>query len=114
MALLAVDPDIWILDEPFTSGMDPLGLTLLRRHMEKARLRNRLIVYSTQLVEVAKQLSDTVCILADSKLAALGPIHSLEDNADSTPGLRELLGQLREITTPADSDANESGNLDQG
>ena len=29
-ALLVVDPELWILDEPLASGMDPMG-TILRR-----------------------------------------------------------------------------------
>lgn len=31
VALMAVDPDVWILDEPFASGMDPHGIVSFRR-----------------------------------------------------------------------------------
>ena len=95
VAMLAIDPDFWILDEPFTSGMDPLGLSSMRSQMLAARDRGRLIVYSTQLVELAQQTSDLVCVLSSNRIAAFGSAHSLEESADNSPRLNELLQQLR-------------------
>jgi ABC-type multidrug transport system ATPase subunit len=100
-----VDPDIWIMDEPFTSGMDPLGLTEMRIQIRKASERGRIVVYSTQLVEVAKQTSDLVCILSGSKVAGFGPIDALEGSAEHTPGLRELLRQLQDTEAEIGIDA---------
>jgi ABC-2 type transport system ATP-binding protein len=105
VALLVVDPDIWIMDEPFTSGMDPLGLTEMRIQIRKASERGRIVVYSTQLVEVAKQTSDLVCILSGSKVAGFGPIDALEGSAEHTPGLRELLRQLQDTEAEIGIDA---------
>lgn len=95
IAMLAVDPDVWILDEPFTSGMDPLGLTAMRSHLLKARNRDRLVVYSTQLVEIAQQTSDLVCVLSGNKIAAFGSAATLEESAENSDGLNQLLQQLR-------------------
>ena len=95
IALLAIDPDCWILDEPFTSGMDPLGLTAMRSHIIKARDRGRLVIYSTQLVEIAQQASDLVCVLAANKVAAFGSPDTLQESAEHSPQLNELLVQLR-------------------
>ena len=95
IAMLVVDPEIWILDEPFTSGMDPLGLTSMRGHLSQAKRRGRLILYSTQLVEIAQQTSDLVCVLSESKIAAFGSAETLQESADNSPGLNELLQQLR-------------------
>ncbi|MFK7735780.1 MAG: ATP-binding cassette domain-containing protein [Pirellulaceae bacterium] len=104
VALFAIDPEIWIMDEPFTSGMDPLGLTEMRIQIQKASERGRIVIYSTQLVEVAKQASDLVCILSGSKIAGFGPIDALENTADNTPGLRELLRQLQDVETEIEVD----------
>lgn len=95
VAMLAVDPELWIMDEPFTSGMDPLGLNALRAHMYAARDRGRIIVYSTQLVELAQQTSDQVCVLSGSKVAAFGTANSLQRSAEHSPQLNALLEQLR-------------------
>lgn len=96
IALLAISPPLWILDEPFTSGMDPLGLSAMRRHFREARDRGVLILYSTQLVEVAAQTSDKVCVLADNRIAALDSSGALESSADHSPQLNALLQQLRD------------------
>ena len=95
VALLAVNPEFWILDEPFTSGMDPLGLTAMRKNMARARDQGRLIIYSTQLVEIAQQTSDSVCVLSSNKIAAFGSPHSLKQSAEHSPGLNALLEQLQ-------------------
>jgi ABC-2 type transport system ATP-binding protein len=97
VALLVIDPEIWILDEPFTSGMDPLGLNSLRRHVRVARDRGRLIVFSTQLVELARELADRVCVLADSKIAAFDVPSALQQSDKHSPGLNALLQQLSEV-----------------
>ncbi|MEM7477512.1 MAG: ABC transporter ATP-binding protein [Planctomycetota bacterium] len=95
IAMLAVDPDVWILDEPFTSGMDPLGLTAMRSYLMDAGKRGKLVVYSTQLVEIAQQTSDLVCVLSSNQVAAFGTADSLQESADNSPALNILLQQLR-------------------
>lgn len=41
VALLAVDPELWIHDEPFATGMDSRGLMAFRRHCHEATKRGR-------------------------------------------------------------------------
>ena len=48
ICLLAMDPEVWLCDEPLASGMDPLGLAAYRRHVRGAAARGRTIIYSTQ------------------------------------------------------------------
>lgn len=103
VAMLAVNPEFWVMDEPFTSGMDPLGLTAMRGHLRRARDAGSLIIYSTQLVEVAAQMSDKVCVLADNRIAAFDSSHALEESADHAPQLNALLQQLRERASHDDS-----------
>lgn len=77
-ALIAADPEVWLLDEPFAAGMDPPGVAVLRHQMEKAVGRGRTIVYSTQIVELAEGLSDRVLILNRGKLLAYDSLGSLK------------------------------------
>ena len=62
-ALVAVDTDVWLLDEPFASGMDPEGLAVFRREARAATNRGRAVVYSTQLAELAMDFSDRIVVL---------------------------------------------------
>ncbi len=69
---LAVEPDIWFLDEPF-SALDPL----IRREMqdEFLRLQNVLkktIVFITHDFDEAIRLADRIAIMQDGKIIQIG------------------------------------------
>jgi len=63
LALFAVDPDLWLLDEPFASGMDPAGIGVFRRECQHAATLGRTILYSTQIVELAAEFSDHIAVV---------------------------------------------------
>ena len=68
-ALLAVDPELWLLDEPFASGMDPQGIATFRQEAGKAvGERGRIVFYSTQMVELACGFSDKIAIISRGKM----------------------------------------------
>jgi ABC-type multidrug transport system ATPase subunit len=98
-ALMAVNPELWLMDEPFASGMDPRGLTAFRAHARAAAKEGRTIIFSTQILEVAEQFADSVCILQNGRVHASGTIDELRRTANSTQVLEDLFAQLRE--TPA-------------
>lgn len=96
MPLLAIDPPIWLLDEPFASGMDPLGLTAFRRHAHQAAERGHTVIYTTQILEVAERFSDRVCVLHQGTVRAFGALDSLREPGEASDGiLLRLLEQLR-------------------
>lgn len=68
---LAVDPDIWFLDEPF-SALDPL----IRREMQDEFLRlqkmlKKTIVFITHDFDEAARLADRIGIMKDGRLVQL-------------------------------------------
>ena len=73
LALLAVDPELWILDEPMASGMDPRGLAVFRREAAAAAARGASVVYSTQIPELASAFADAVLLIAGGKVRMLDP-----------------------------------------
>jgi ABC-type multidrug transport system ATPase subunit len=94
-ALLAVDPELWLLDEPFASGMDPNGLAAFRRHAREATDRGRTVIYSTQILEVAERFSDRVCILHRGRIAAFASVDELRaGGGGSDDVLASLFRQL--------------------
>lgn len=97
VGLLAVDPELWLLDEPFASGMDPQGLTALKRRAREATQRGRTIIYSTQILDAAERFSDRVCVIHRGKVRAFELSANLHRpaQADGT-ALEELFDQLRE------------------
>lgn len=98
VALMSVDPDIWILDEPFASGMDPHGIAAFRRRARAAVQRGRTVIYSTQLLELAESFSDRVCIIAEGEVHAFDEMSHLRSTSPAADGLvlEELFDRLRE------------------
>ncbi len=100
VAMLAVDPELWLLDEPFASGMDPNGIDAFKRHARTAAARGRTILYSTQLLDVAERFSDRVCVIHKGEVRAFDTLTSLREKAqDKDNVLEELFRQLREERT---------------
>ncbi len=85
--LLAVDPELWLMDEPFASGMDPQGIQVFRDEAAKAARRGRIIMYSTQLVELACGFSDIIGVLKDGCLT----LYSTEQDLQRDPRRLEAL-----------------------
>jgi ABC-type multidrug transport system ATPase subunit len=79
ISLLAVDAELWLLDEPFASGMDPEGLSAFRRCARAAAERGRTVVYSTQILEVAERFADRICILHGGNVLAFDSLDRLRD-----------------------------------
>src|SRR5438270_6122056 len=57
------DPDLVILDEPF-SGLDPINAQALKDTVVDPKWRGKIVVVSTDLTTNAERLCDSVCIIA--------------------------------------------------
>src|SRR5215211_7680262 len=57
------DPDLVILDEPF-SGLDPINAQALKDTVVELRKRGKTVIFSTHLMDNAERLCDAVCIIA--------------------------------------------------
>ena len=57
------DPDLVILDEPF-SGLDPINAQSLKDTIVDLRRRGKTVIFSTHLMDNAERICDSVCILA--------------------------------------------------
>jgi ABC-type multidrug transport system ATPase subunit len=95
VALIAVNPEVWLLDEPFASGMDPHGINTLKRYAREAVAQGRTIIYSTQILEIVEKFSHKVCILHQGEVRAFDSVTLLE-NAGQGGGLEDIFRSLRE------------------
>src|SRR5215469_7895867 len=93
-ALLAADTELLLVDEPFASGMDPNGITFLKREARNSVKRGRTIIYSTQILDIAEKLSDRVCVMDRGEVRHYAPLAELQAvNAGSTGTVLEGLFQ---------------------
>ena len=115
---LAVKPEIWFLDEPF-SALDPL----IRREMqdEFLRLQNVLkktIVFITHDFDEAIRLADRIAIMKDGAIIQLGTPEELvtkpanKDVADFTREIpRPKVLSVRSVMTPVNDSTTCIGNV---
>ncbi len=78
------DPDLLLLDEPFT-GLDDRATTLLENLLRQAQRRGKTVVLCTHQIEMALKVADRLLILERGKIAYLGPNHP-----DQVAAMREL------------------------
>lgn len=97
-ALELADPELWLLDEPFASGMDPAGLKRLKDCLLAARDRHRTILFTTQMIDLAEMLANRVAIMQETRMLAVDSIEAIRDRAhrEKNEGLLQLLATLRE------------------
>ncbi len=85
------DPDVVILDEPF-SGLDPINAQALKDTIVDVRRRGKTVLFSTHLMDNAERMCDSVCIIArgekvlDGGVAAVKAAHGGRNVALSLDG----------------------------
>ena len=62
IATLIHDPELIVLDEPF-SGLDPVSIELVREIILELKRTGRTVVFSTHMMEQAEQLCDSVLLI---------------------------------------------------
>lgn len=98
-ALLAVSPELWLLDEPFASGMDPQGLAVFKHHARAAAKGGATVLYTTQILEIAERFCDRLLVLDHGELRL--DIGAAEIAAMPKDGPDSLESRLREFRDPA-------------
>jgi ABC-2 type transport system ATP-binding protein len=119
---LVHEPDLLVLDEPF-SGLDPIGVDVLAGALrEEACGRGIPIVFSSHQLELVERLCDAVTILRSGRVIASGGVEELRrrragrrfrvelEGADGAwvahvPGARAVADHLVELEEGADEQA---------
>jgi ABC-2 type transport system ATP-binding protein len=105
------DPDLVILDEPF-SGLDPINAQALKDTVVDLRNRGKTVIFSTHLMDNAERICDSVCIIArgekvldgvvsEVKAAAGDRVVALSTGSNSRAALAPILAD-RSLVSRAD------------
>ena len=89
IAALLHDPRVLILDEP-TNGLDPFATRALHELLVELAAADKLVFYSTHVLEQAERLCKRVAILIKGKLAAMGEIAELRANLTAGGSLEDV------------------------
>jgi len=77
IATIIHDPEILILDEPF-SGLDPINTALMKDYFREFRDKGKTIIFSTHVLEQAEKLCDQICLMAKSRKILEGSMPELK------------------------------------
>ncbi|MGI8653046.1 MAG: ABC transporter ATP-binding protein [Geodermatophilaceae bacterium] len=77
-AALVSNPDVLILDEPF-SGLDPTGVDALAANLAERRSRGVPVLFSSHQLDLVERLCDAVGILAGGTIVASGTVAQLRE-----------------------------------
>ena len=80
IAAVLHDPQVLLMDEPFT-GLDPVNVMLLREAFLELRDRGRTVVFSTHQMEVAEALCESVAIVDRGRMVVGGPLREVKRSA---------------------------------
>ena len=76
-AALVHDPDVLVLDEPF-SGLDPVGVDVLADALtQRVREDGVPVVFSSHQLELVERLSDAVGMISNGRMVATGRVDDL-------------------------------------
>ena len=76
---LAHDPDIVILDEPF-SGLDPVNAMLLKDVVKEQIAKGKIVLFSSHQMSYIEEFCDSIAIINAGKVAISGDLHDIKRN----------------------------------
>lgn len=79
LAALLHDPEILILDEPF-SGLDPVNAEQMKNAFREMRDRGKTIIFSTHQLDDAQELSSDVAIIHRGRTMITGPVEQVRQS----------------------------------
>ncbi|HMJ62683.1 MAG TPA: hypothetical protein VK493_13015, partial [Bryobacteraceae bacterium] len=91
-AALLHNPDILLLDEPF-SGLDVNSALVLRRLVGELAARGKVVLFSSHELEIVERVSSRIVILHRGQVVANDSIENLRTLL-SLPTLEEIFSQL--------------------
>jgi ABC-2 type transport system ATP-binding protein len=80
LAALLHDPELLILDEPF-SGLDVNAAMILRSLLHSLAARQRMVLYSSHVLKVVEKVAHTVLILRKGRVVAHDSVARLRASA---------------------------------
>lgn len=98
IATVINDPELLILDEPF-SGLDPINLDLLKEIMLGMRSTGKTVVFSTHMMEHAEKLCDYILLIDGGRKIFDGALEDIRSRYDSNVVSVDLEGDTGFIRT---------------
>ncbi len=77
IAAIIHDPDVLIMDEPF-SGLDPVNVRLLKEAFGEMRDRGKTLIFSTHQMETVEELCESIAIVDRGRVVVSGLVRDVK------------------------------------
>jgi ABC-2 type transport system ATP-binding protein len=94
------EPDLLILDEPF-SGLDPVNVELLKEIVLDLKRAGKTIIFSTHHMEVAEKICDDICLLNRSHKILEGSLRQIKQGFGRNAVALRIEGDSQILRDPA-------------
>lgn len=95
---LAHNPDIVILDEPF-SGLDPVNAQLLKDVVKEEISKGKIVLFSSHQMNYIEEFCDNIAILNGGKVVLQGNLHNIKRNYTRDKLIVKSLTDIEKILT---------------
>ncbi|MFN6963099.1 MAG: ABC transporter ATP-binding protein [Pyrinomonadaceae bacterium] len=104
------DPDLLILDEPF-SGLDPVNVEFMIEILSEFKTRDKTIIFSTHLMETAERLCSDILLINKGRKVVVGSLREVKQSfgknlialrASNVDGVLADRSLVEEVTEHAD------------
>jgi len=89
------DPDLIILDEPFT-GLDPLNQILLKEIIQEKQDEGKTIIFSTHQMEQVERLCNNICLIDSGSIVVEGALKEIRKKHSSDAVEVRFSGEIDE------------------
>jgi ABC-2 type transport system ATP-binding protein len=94
LAAVMHDPDVLLMDEPFT-GLDPVNIVLLREAILELRDRGKTVVLSTHQMETVEAMCESVAIVDHGRTVVAGTLRDVKRSTGRRMVLLSVVGDHR-------------------
>lgn len=77
-AALVAQPELLVLDEPF-SGLDPIGVATLAEVLAERAEKGAAVVFSSHQLDLVEDLCEDVVIIHQGRVVQTGPVEGIKD-----------------------------------
>jgi ABC-2 type transport system ATP-binding protein len=76
IAAILHDPQVLLMDEPFT-GLDPINVAMLKEAFLEMRDRGKTLVFSTHQMDQVEEMCESIAILDRGRIVVSGPVREV-------------------------------------
>jgi ABC-2 type transport system ATP-binding protein len=91
IAMLLHDPELIVMDEPF-SGLDPVNAVLVERTLLELKAQGKAILFSTHRMEQVEKLCDAICLIDHGEAVLAGNLREIKSRYERNHAIVEFEG----------------------